>query len=108
MIGQHFNVQYFDKDVNTYLDFDDDDELPPGSQLKVEVLNKVLVQETCVDSEMTQFDGIVFSSEDPLSLSAEEGKSSDLKKKKCPDFRGCQKPVSLNRTSYCIYCKTTL
>ena len=59
--GHPFKIQYFDKDFDMFIDIDD--ELPPGSQLRVELLHDVLVKETedCdgTGSE-TQFDGMIF------------------------------------------------
>ena len=58
---QKFKLRYKDNELGRFVDVEEDgDELPPaGSEIRVEILEKVLVPETEVDLSQTQFDGII-------------------------------------------------
>ena len=58
-----FKLQYRDEEVNRFVDVDEDDtELPPGSEIRIEMMDEVLVNETVVDESETQFDGVIGAS----------------------------------------------
>ena len=63
LANKMFKLQYKDKDLNRFIDVEEDDLPPPGSEINIEILGKVLARETVVDESETQFNGIVEDSD---------------------------------------------